>query len=181
MLTINIPETEYYDGATDTFINCPAKVLNLEHSLIAISKWESKWMKPFLGKQSKTSDEIYHYIQCMSIDQAIDMFTIKNLNAHNIEIITNYIQSPMSATTIKDSVSGKAPSREVITSELIYYWMVAHNIPFECQHWHLNRLLTLIGICNVKNSPPKKQSSKEILSKNAALNAARKKAMKTSG
>ena len=180
MLNVFIPEREYYDGVTETFITTPARSLVLEHSLVAISKWESKWMKPFLGKNSKTNEEIYDYIRCMIIGDDCDMFTLRNMPQTELDKITNYIQSSSTATTITQSKDSK-PSREIITSELIYYWMVAFNIPFECQHWHLNRLLTLVNICNIKNSPPKKQSPRETLSRNAALNAARKKAMKTSG
>lgn len=180
MLSISIPEREYFDAATETFITCEARNLNLEHSLLAISKWESKWLKPFLGSETKSSEEIYDYIRCMSLED-VDLFTIQNLSQKNLDDITNYIKAPMTATTINQVGNKPNNSREIITSELVYYWMVAYNIPFECQSWHINRLLMLINVCNIKNSPPKKEKPKETLSRNAALNAARKKAMNTSG
>lgn len=181
MLRISIPETEYYDGKTETFLTCKARVLKLEHSLRAISRWESRWMKPFLGNEVKTAEEIYHYIQCMSLSDDVDLFTVKNLTQDTLDEISKYIQSTMTATKLPLNKEKPKTNREVLTSELIYYWMVSFNIPFECQEWHINRLLTLINVCDLKNNPPKKSNPKEILSRNASINAARKKAMKTSG
>ncbi len=180
MITVKVPEIELYDSSSGTFINYPSVVLRMEHSLLSISKWESKWKKPFINKVDKTDAETYDYIKCMVIGDEIDDLIIRNIPASEIARITNYISDPMTATTINNTDKSK-PNREIITSELIYYWMIALNIPFECQHWNLNRLMTLISICNIKNSPPKKQSKKDLMSRNAALNAARKKAMKTSG
>lgn len=180
MLIINVPSSEYYDPVSEEFVNYPAQILKLEHSLVAISKWESKWLKPFLATGEKTSDEIYYYISCMLVeDSEVGDRTIRALSQNNLDIITEYIKAPMTATTITQTNS--KGSKEIVTSELIYYWMISFNIPFECQHWHLNRLLMLISICNVKNTPPKKMKSGEILAKNRDLNAARKKALKTSG
>ena len=179
MLTINVPEIEYYDASSESFTIIPKHTLELEHSLVSISKWESKWQKAFLTNKEKSNEEIYDYIRCMVVGEPCDMMVIKNLTMDSIKAITDYINSPQTATTINQPKS--KPSREVITSELIYYWMIAHNIPFECQNWHLNRLLTLVGVCNVKNEPPKKQNKNDILRRNAALNAARKKSMNTSG
>lgn len=179
MLVIDIPESENYDSVSEEFIIYPHQKLKLEHSLIAISKWESKWMKPFLGNYSKTNGEIFDYIRSMIIDEEnVDNTVIERLSKSNVDTITSYIQSPMTATTIKQTNS---KSREIITSELIYYWMVAFNIPFECQHWHLNRLLTLVNVCNIKNAPPKKSKGTDIAARNRDLNASRKKAMNTSG
>lgn len=180
MIIIDIPEVEYFDPISETFMTRPSRVLKLEHSLVAISKWESKWLKPFMGPANKTPEEIYDYIRCMYVgDEECDIVTIKSLSQENLNSITKYIESPMTATTVTQK-KGKA-NREIITSELIYYWMVTFNIPFECQNWHLNRLLMLITICNIKNEPPKKQNPKDVLRQNAALNAARKKSMNTSG
>lgn len=180
MLRVKIPATELFDKVKQEFIDIPSMTLDLEHSLVAISKWESKWMKPFMGHEEKTDDQIYDYIQCMIVnDIEVSDMAIRNLPRSVLDQVTSYIKSPMTATTIKQSNSKS--SREIITSELIYYWMIALEIPFECQHWHLNRLLTLINVCNVKNEKPKKQNPKDILARNKALNAARKKKLNTSG
>lgn len=179
MLKIILPEVEKFNEETSEFIYSPSIELQLEHSLISISKWESKWEKSFLATQDKTTEEALDYIRCMS-NEDIPFDTIKNLSARNITDINNYINSPMTATKFfEDNKTGG--SRETVTAELIYYWMITLNIPMECQYWHLNRLLTLIRVCNVKNSPPKKMSKQEILSRNAALNAARKKQLNTKG
>lgn len=179
MLKIILPEVEKFNEETSEFIYSPSIELQLEHSLISISKWESKWEKSFLATQDKTTEETLDYIRCMS-NEDIPFDTIKNLSARNITDINNYINSPMTATKFfEDNKTGG--SRETVTAELIYYWMITLNIPMECQYWHLNRLLTLIRVCNVKNSPPKKMSKQEILSRNAALNAARKKQLNTKG
>lgn len=178
MLSIFIPEIEFYDSKKQEFITAPSRTLQLEHSLVSISKWESKWNKAFLGNAKKSDDETYDYINCMIMNDT-DSSVISRLTKSDIDNIIQYIQAPMTATVIKNDKS--KPNREVVTSELIYYWMISFNVPFECQHWHLNRLLTLINVCNVKNAPTKKMSKNETLRSNAELNAARRKAMNTSG
>ena len=180
MLQITIPAVELWDERKQEFITTKEQTLQLEHSLVSISKWESKWCKPFLSKQEKTFEETLDYIKCMTITQNVDPEVYNYLTNENIEEINNYINAPMTATYFSDDKTVK-PSREQITAELIYYWMIALNIPFECQNWHLNRLLTLIKVCNIKNQPPKKISKKEIMRRNAALNAARRKQLNTKG
>lgn len=181
MISVDIPERDYYDESTNTFVMIPARTINLEHSLVAISNWESKWMKPFLNDKPKTTEETYDYIQCMVVGEPCDLLTIQSITSFDLDRITAYIQSPRTATTITQRGPAK-PNREVKTSELIYYWMIAFNIPFECQYWHLNRLLTLVNICNIKNDTSnKKVNPKDTLRRNAELNAARKKALNTSG
>lgn len=180
MIVIDIPENEYYDSVTEMFITIPAKRVKLEHSLVAISKWESKWLKPFLGPGDKTMEQKLDYISFMILDEDEPTSIVNMMTESNLKSIIDYIESPMTATTIKQSKSSKV-SREIITSELIYYWMISFNIPFECEYWHLNRLLMLINVCNVKNTPPKKASTKDILTRNRELNAARRKALGTSG
>ena len=179
MLTITIPAMELFNDLTQEFIETKAQTIQLEHSLVSISKWESKWNKPFLAKNDKTITETLDYIRCMTITQNVNPDVYKRLSRSNIEDINKYIDEPMTATTFSDNNAGK--SREIVTSELIYYWMIALNIPMECQRWHLNRLLTLIRVCNVKNTPPKKMSRREIMNRNAALNAARRKQLNSKG
>ena len=172
MLKITIPSIEMYDEANEQFITLEKQTLMLEHSLVSISKWESKWHKPFLSKNEKTVDETLDYVRCMTIAQNPDSDVYKMLTDKNISQVRDYIEEDMTATTFSNDK--KPLNREVITAEIIYYWMIALNIPFECQKWHLNKLLTLINVCNIKNSPPKKMSKKELAHRNTSLNEARK-------
>lgn len=182
MLQIKIAlSPEGWDEEREEFVTGKEQVLQLEHSLVSISKWESKWNKPFLSKKDKTSEEILDYIKCMTISRNVSDEVYARLSQANFQEINDYINAPMTATTFSEDKNGKN-NREVITSELIYYWMIALNIPIdECQKWHLNRLLTLIRICNIKNQPPKKMSKSELMSRNAALNAARRKQFNSKG
>lgn len=180
MLTITIPARELFDEETQTFFTTKKQTLVLEHSLVSLSKWESKWHKPFLTNDEKTLEETIDYIKCMTITQNVDPTVYNFLSQFNVQEINNYIQNPMTATTFNnDNQKGRA--KEVITSELIYYWMITLNIPMECQKWHLNRLLTLVRICNVKNTPPKKMSKRDVASRYASLNAARRNKLNSKG
>ena len=180
MLKIIIPKTEYYDEEAETFEVVEDFELELEHSLISLSKWESKFQKPFLGPGEKSSREILGYIEAMIITPIYPLDVFDRLTQENLTQINEYIESSESATTF-----GSMPERkgrgEIITSELIYYWMVAFTIPFECESWHLNRLFALIRICNIKNSKPKKMSRGEIARRNSELNAQRRAQYNTSG
>lgn len=180
MLTITIPATEEFDEIKGEFVYPKEQTLQLEHSLISISKWESKWCKPFLAKQDKTAEEVIDYVKCMTLNKSVSDDVYRCLTKDNINAINEYIGAPMTATYFSNQDKGKR-NNEQITSELIYYWMIALQIPFECQKWHINRLLTLIRVCNVKNAPPKKMSKREIISRNAALNAARRQQLNTKG
>lgn len=180
MLRITIPAAEFWDEVNEEFIYTKEQTLQLEHSLVSLSKWESKWCKAFLGKQDKTDEEILDYVKCMTITQNVDPEVYTRLTAANYEEINAYIEAPMTATYFSDDKLTKG-GREVVTAELIYYWMIAFNIPVEFQKWHLNKLLTLIRVCNIKNSPPKKRSKREIMKRNAALNAARRKQWNSRG
>ena len=179
MLTIEIPDQEFFNEETQEFFTMKGQVLQLEHSLVSLSKWESKWNKPFLSKEDKTVEETMDYIKCMTITQNPKPYIYNLLTDKNVLEIKNYIDAPMTATTFSNTNQGR--SREIVTSELIYYWMISLNIPMKCEKWHLNRLLTLIRVCNIKNGPAKKMSKKEIMSRNAALNAARRKKLNTKG
>ena len=180
MLQIKVPASELWDEKSNVFTNTKETILVLEHSLISISKWEAKWHKAFLGKEEKTTEEVIDYIKCMTLTQNVDDNVYNALTNENIESINNYINDPHTATVIYEDPNGPK-NKETITSELIYYWMITLNIPFECQKWQLNRLLTLIRVCNIKNKPPKKMSERQIMSRNAALNAARRKRLNTKG
>jgi len=180
MLTIIIPSTEGWDELKEEYINSKECTLQLEHSLVSISKWESKWCKPFLSKEPKTATENIDYVRCMTLTQNVDQKVYALLTSEHFSTINEYIKAPMTATQFSNTVQGKK-SNEQITSEMIYYWMITLTIPFECQKWNLNRLLTLIRICNIKNQPVKKRSRGEILNQNAALNAARRQQQNTKG
>lgn len=181
MLRIAVPITsESWNEETGEFIPPKEVILQLEHSLVSLSKWESKWCKPFLSNVEKTEEEVLDYIRFMTLTQNVDPEVYNHLTQENVSKINEYINAPMTATTFSDNKQGKG-GREIITAELIYYWMVALNIPFECQKWHLNRLITLVRVCNIKNEPPKKMSKRDIMSRNASLNAARRKQLNTRG
>ena len=175
MLQITIPAAEAWDESRQEFVGVKEQTLQLEHSLVSLSKWESRWHKAFLSKNDKTEEELRDYIRCMTLTQNVNPNVYQFLTNENLSQIKEYIDDPMSATVITSTPSGNKSSREVVTSELIYYWMIALNIPPEYQKWHLNRLLKLIEVCNIKNTPPKKRSKSEIMRSNAALNAARRR------
>lgn len=179
MLNIKIKGVEAYNEETEEFFLTKDQFLQLEHSLVSLSKWESKWCKPFLSKENKTFEETIDYIRCMTITQNVDIDCYKYITMDVIDTINKYIEHPMSATTFSHDTY--TPNREIITAEIIYYWMITFNIPFECQKWHLNRLLTLIRVCNIKNKPSKKMPKKETYDQNRALNAARKAELNSKG
>lgn len=180
MLQITVPPASGWDEEKEEFtpIGKPFN-LQLEHSLVSLSKWESKYHKPYLTKDPKTNEEILDYIRCMTLTQNVPAEVYSRLSEDNITAISNYINDPMTATTIKNT--NKKKSGEMITSELIYYWMIALNVPPEYQKWHLNRLLTLIEVTSIKNQPPKKMDRRTAAKQNASLNAARRKRLNSSG
>jgi hypothetical protein len=167
-----VPSGELYDERTERFITVNGRELQLEHSLVSISKWESKWKKPFLSGEAKSREETIDYIRCMTISQNVDPNVFLGLSEANIDAVNRYIDDPMTATTFKNSQ--KKPNRQIITSEIIYYWMISLEIPMECQKWHLNRLLTLIRVCDEKNQPGRKKSRKDVIAENRALNQMRR-------
>lgn len=180
MLIIKLDDQEFFDDTTQEFHTVEGMTLQLEHSLVSLSKWESIHEKPFLSKDEKTDFEIKSYVWCMVIspegvsEKVVDYFTADHYNAVN-----EYIDRKMSATWFSNTPD--KPSRETVTAELIYYWMIAFTIPLECETWHLNRLFTLIKICNIKNQPEKKRSRSEIAARNRELNAQRKATLGTQG
>lgn len=181
MLQITIPKQEGWDERTQEFVDIKEQTLQLEHSLISLSKWESKWHKVFLSnKDDKTLEQTIDYIKCMTLTQNVKPEVYDRLTEEHFEIIKEYIDNPMTATYFSNMPGGKKSSEQV-TSELIYYWMISCNIPFECEKWHLNRLITLIKVCDIKNQPPKKRSKRDIASQYAKINAARRQQLNSKG
>ena len=181
MLQLVVPmEPEMWDEANEVFIPSKTVTLQLEHSLVSLSKWESKWCKPFLSNKGLTDEESLDYIKCMVISKNVNPEVFDHFTKENVKAVIDYINAPMTATTFSKESNGKT-SKEIVTSELIYYWMIAYNIPSEYQKWHLNRLLTLIRVCGIKNAPPKKMGKGEIMRNNAALNAARRAKLHSKG
>lgn len=180
MLQIIVPGGEFFNEKTGEFTYGKVQILKLEHSLVSLSKWESKYHKPFLTKENKTSEEMLYYIKCMTLTQNVDPEVYTRLTADNIEAINAYIEDPMTATTVRGDEK-KGINKEQITAELVYYWMIALQIPVEFQKWHLNRLIMLIRVCSVKNAPPKKRSTAELTRSYAEINEANRKKYKSKG
>lgn len=185
MLTIQVPALDLWDDDANRFVTTKPITVQLEHSLISLTKWESKHKKAFLS-QKHDQDELLDYIKCMTVTQGVSRFVYSNFfltNADALDQIAKYIDDPMTATTFALEKAGDRynPKRSVITSEIIYYWMVSFGIPFDCQRWHLNRLLTLIRVCAIKSQPPKKMSKREVMERNRRLNEQRRAATGSSG
>lgn len=154
--------------------------LSFEHSLISLSKWESQYKKPFFDKKEKTSEEGAAYIKYMLVTKNVPDEFLNSLSKDNVKELTEYINDKQSATWFKDD-PGSKNSSEVITSELIYYWLVQFNIPFEVESWHLNRLMTLVKIAGIKQTKPKPMSKAQQADQYRRLNAERRAASGSTG
>lgn len=180
MLKIHVPAKEWFDEKNNEFISFDGADLELEHSLLAISEWESKWNKPFLSNEKKTKVEFIDYIRCMTVNK-VDKLTYLSLTSKNVEAVSKYLEEKRTATWFSKKKNTPKHGGEAITSELVYYWMVETGIPFSCDKWNFNRLMTLIEVCNRKNAPQKKRSPNDILAEQARLNAERRKRLNTKG
>lgn len=184
MLTIKIKAAEYFVESKNQFINVEERDLHLEHSLASVAEWESKWKKPFLSDTPKTLEESIDYVRCMTLDKDVNEDTYYGITNTMMDKVNTYIGESMTATWFGDAdkkIRSKTTRKETVTAELIYYWMITYNIPMECQFWHLSRLITLIRVFNVKNTPPKKLGKKELMARNRALNEARRKQLNSKG
>lgn len=180
MLTITIPAFECWDSENEKFIYFKETVLLLEHSLLSLAEWESKWNRPFIGNDHISVEESLDYIKCMTLNrETVPDVAWTQINDDIMQQVIDYIKAPMTATTFSNL--GNKKNREIITNELVYYWMFTLGISKECEKWHLNRLMTLIRVCSEKNAPKKKMSKSEIYAQNKALNDARRKKFKTRG
>lgn len=178
MLRIIVPGGEYYDENKGEFVYRKDQELQMEHSLISISKWEARWRVAYNKERQKTPEEILDYFRCMTINR-VDPEVYDRLTEKNISDIINYMNEPMTACYFNND--GPVKSKDTMTSEMIYYYMIVLGIPFECEKWHFNKLMALIEVCSIKNKPEKTMSRADLLRKNARLNAARKKAHHTKG
>lgn len=190
MLEITVPAGEFYDEKTNEFHKLEKdQVLQLEHSLISIAKWEEKWAIPYFSDEEhkKTNEQVFDYLRCMTINKNVNPNVYSNLTQDNIKEINKYIESKHTATWFSSDEKRKfikngGRRQDIITSEIFYYWMIALQIPFECEKWHINRLITLIRVCQEKNeSSNKKMSKADILKRNRELNAARRAKLHTKG
>ena len=179
MLTITVPAVEMWDESKEEFVSSKEQTLFLEHSLVSLSKWESRQHKSFLFTKELTYEETIDYIKCMTLNE-VDQEVYSHLTKSNFDEIYKYIKDPMTATTFRNE-NNRRNNVEIVTAELIYYWMFSLGIPYECREWHLNQLIALIRVCSIKNTPSKKMSKRQIMSQNAALNAARRQKFNTKG
>ena len=181
MMWIDLPARDFFNEANEEFIPFKGAKFKIEHSLVSLAKWESKWKKPFLHTQLNREQWI-DYVRCMTITQNVDPLAYRVISNSLLNDILNYVNEPQTATTIKDNTPNRPRRKEIITAEIIYYWMVSYNIPPEYEKWHLSRLLTLIEVCSIKNNADgKKMSKSDILKQNSKLNAARRAAHHSRG
>lgn len=180
MLRLSIILTEEFNEISSEFVDATTAEIELEHSLVSLSKWECKYEKPFLADETKAEEELLDYIRMMVIGPVPPDDVLSKLSQGNIKEIELYINAKMTATWFSNDQSPSI-NREIVTAEIIYYWMISLGVPFECQHWHLNRLLTLIKVCNLKNQPKKNMTRAEAAAVQSDLNQQRRAAMGSTG
>ena len=172
-IKIHIPKTELWDPIKEEFVEIKEQTILMEHSLLSVDKWESKWKKPYLSSDDKTPIEVIDYLRCMTITKDVNPYVYYAIPSDELKKIDEYIKDSMTATTFNNNAP-KSRKRDIITSEIIYWQMTQLNIPLEWERRHLNKLLTLIQVGAIKSQPPKKMSKSEIAKQNRALNAARR-------
>lgn len=181
MITLRIKAGQHWDSENEVFVNVPETEIRLEHSLRAVSKWESRHCKPFLGRREWTAGETLDYIRCMCMDEGANPAVFLSLSREQIEAVQKYIDLPMTATWFSNRNQQSANRGSAVTSELIYFWMTSYGIDWQAQDWHLNRLMTLIQVCSEKNKPAKKMPKNQAAARQRALNAARRRKYHTGG
>ena len=173
-ITIKVPAAELWDPVKEQFVSIKEQTLLMEHSLLSVDKWESRWKKSYISSENKTPVEVIDYLKCMTITKNVDPYVYYAIPASELKRIDKYISDPMTATTFNDR-NEKRGRKEVITSEIIYWQMTQLNIPLEWEKRHLNKLLTLIRVAAIKSQAPQKMTKADIARQNKALNAARRK------
>lgn len=173
-ITVHIPETELWDPLKEEFVHIKDQTILMEHSLLSVDKWETKWKKPYLSSDNKTAVEVVDYLRCMTITKNVSPYVYYAIPSDELHRINKYISDPMTATTFSEREEGRSRKRDIITSEIIYWQMTQLNIPLEWEKRHLNKLLTLIRVGVIKSQPPKKMNKRDTLKANSALNAARR-------
>lgn len=172
---------DFFDESTEEFISFKGCRFKIEHSLVSLAKWESKWKVPFLHTQLTRAQWI-DYVRCMTITQNVDPLTYRVISNPLLKEIQDYVNESQTATTIKDNTPNRPRKKEIVTAEIIYFWMLSYQVPVEFEKWHLSRLLTLIEVCAIKNdTSSRKMSKSDILKQNNKLNAARRAAHHSRG
>ena len=176
MLKLDLVGEELFNEDTWEYISVEPVTVRLEHSLLAISRWESKYHKPFMSTPEKTLDELAYYVRCMTLtdDLLDDEIAMRIVSSQDtLRQVKIYLDDPATATVVKADPGAKKSSK-FVTSELIYYWMAAHRIPFTTDRWNINRLLKLIEVCNAESQPSKKMSYEDKMRNHKSINAARR-------
>ena len=171
VLDLYIPGKEFWNSELQEFIYTKDITLHLKHSLVSLTRWEQHYKRRFLDNGPKNEEEYRFYIQCMTLNKDVDPLVYTVLQEDDIKKVTDYLHDSMTATTLPKQNNNRSNS-EKLSSELIYYYMTALNIPFECEKWFLNNLIILISIASIKNNPQEKKS-KPSWSSIRALNAER--------
>lgn len=180
MLKLRVQSKEWFDEKKSEFITFDGADLELEHSLKAIREWEGKWERPFFSDKQMTKAEFIDYVRCMTLNK-VDKLAYLSLSNANVREIQKYLEKKHTATWFSNKQNTPKRRNETVTAELVYYWMTELGIPYTCESWNFNTLMTLIEVCNRKNAKPSKRNSSDILSEQAKLNAERRKRLNTKG
>lgn len=180
MITIDLGTLEYYDSEKNEFVYEEGGKVRFEYSLKMLYEWEGKWKKAFLkGNKNLTTEEAVDFYIMMALDPIDKKF----MTGEAMETLSKYVNDPQTATTFADGQNGNtSPSKgKIFTSEELYAMMITSNVPLDFENRNLNRLITILRVISVQNTPPKKMSKNDIYRQNAALNAERKARLNTKG